>query len=56
QTGDRPRDPRHIYANPFMPEICPFLGLGLYLLAFRAGCQDRKLFPGHDQYQRFSAF
>ena len=23
QLGDRPRDPRHIYANPIIPEVCP---------------------------------
>jgi hypothetical protein len=28
QTGSRPRDPRHLYANPLMPEICPILALG----------------------------
>ncbi|CAM9207214.1 unnamed protein product [Phaeothamnion confervicola] len=40
-----------------MPEICPFLGLGLYLLSFRVGGQEnRRLFPGNDQYQRFSSF
>ncbi|CAM9693435.1 unnamed protein product, partial [Phaeothamnion confervicola] len=51
------KDPRHIYANPFMPEICPFLGLGLYLLSFRvSGQENQRLFPGKDQYQRFSSF
>jgi hypothetical protein len=29
QGGDRPRDPRHIYANPVMPEICPILSLAI---------------------------
>lgn len=28
QFGEKPRDPRHIYANPLMPEICPILSLG----------------------------
>ncbi|CAM9637464.1 unnamed protein product, partial [Phaeothamnion confervicola] len=56
QTGDRPRDPRHIFANPFMPEICPFLALGLFLLAYPVGAVARKLFSGNDQSQRFSAF
>ena len=32
QTGERPRDPRHVYANPMMPEISPILALGIYLL------------------------
>jgi hypothetical protein len=30
QSGERPRDPRHIYANPITPEICPILTLGIY--------------------------
>jgi len=30
QRGTRPRDPRHIYANPLMPEVCPILALGAY--------------------------
>ena len=28
QCGERPRDPRHVYANPLMPEVCPVLCLG----------------------------
>ncbi|KAG6952832.1 hypothetical protein JG688_00013103 [Phytophthora aleatoria] len=28
QRGARPRDPRHVYANPLSPEICPILALG----------------------------
>jgi hypothetical protein len=28
QGGDQPRDPRHVYANPKMPEICPITALG----------------------------
>ena len=31
QCGDRPRDARHVYANPLMPEICPILAPGIYL-------------------------
>ena len=27
QCGERPRDPRHIYANPVLPEVCPILAL-----------------------------
>ncbi|EEY60461.1 uncharacterized protein PITG_12888 [Phytophthora infestans T30-4] len=30
-----PRDPRHIYANPLQPNICPILALGLYWSRFR---------------------
>jgi hypothetical protein len=25
QLGERPKDPRHVYPNPEMPEICPIL-------------------------------
>jgi hypothetical protein len=28
QGGSKPRDPRHVYANPLAPEICPILALG----------------------------
>jgi hypothetical protein len=28
QNGERPRDARHIYANPLSPEVCPILALG----------------------------
>ena len=53
QTGERPRDPRHVYANPLMPEICPVLSLGIYLLCF--GFTDQmQLFPGTKQDDRFS--
>jgi integrase len=54
QYGERPREPRHIYANPLMPEICPILALGLYLLCvpLEGGC-NMKLFPGGNQYDRF---
>jgi hypothetical protein len=39
-----------------MPEICPFLALGLYFLAFRGLASGEKglLFQGKDQYQRAS--
>eukprot|EP00834_Sanchytrium_tribonematis_P003532 NODE_139_length_16235_cov_0.569038.p3 type:complete len:603 gc:universal NODE_139_length_16235_cov_0.569038:14135-15943(+) len=54
QTGNRKRDPRHIYANPVSPEICPVLALGVYLLVFSIVPNQNKLFPGNSQYQRFS--
>ena len=45
QQGDRPRDPRHIYANPLNPSICPILLLGIYWLV--TGFDDTgRLFPG----------
>ncbi|ETP53806.1 hypothetical protein F442_01318 [Phytophthora nicotianae P10297] len=42
--GSRPRDPRHVYANPTIPEICPVLALGIYFSVFGFD-GDGKLFP-----------
>jgi len=53
QTGERPRDPCHIYANPSMPEICPILALRIYWLCFQFDNDGLKLFPGNNQYERF---
>ncbi|ETI55516.1 hypothetical protein F443_01795, partial [Phytophthora nicotianae P1569] len=52
QDGTRPRDARHVYVNPFHPEICPILSLGIY--AAVCGLDDSKLFPGGNQYDQFS--
>lgn len=52
QDGNRPRDPRHIYANPVAPEICPILSLGVYF-AVLGFSEDGQLFPGGNQYCRF---
>jgi hypothetical protein len=53
QAADRPRDPRHVYSNPLMPEICPILSLGMYWLCFPFGPRSTQLFPGSNQYDRF---
>ena len=34
QGGDRPRDARHVYANPIMPEVCSILSLSVYFYVF----------------------
>ena len=52
QTGERPRDPRHVYANPLMPDICPILALGIYLLC--CPTKSGHLFPGKNQDDRYS--
>eukprot|EP00644_Phytophthora_capsici_P001362 jgi/Phyca11/105062/e_gw1.10.591.1 len=52
QGGDRPRDPRHIYANPLRPEICPILALGIFWACTDFDGTDL-LFPGNNQYERF---
>ncbi|KAG7365708.1 hypothetical protein IV203_028378 [Nitzschia inconspicua] len=53
QLGQRPRDPRHIYANPIIPEICPILSLGIYMLTIPILPGNTQLFPGGNQYDRF---
>lgn len=54
-TGGDRKFARHVYANPFQPEICPILGLGVYLLLLDVpGDGPAKLFPGGSQYMHFS--
>ena len=53
QMGDRPRDPRHIYANPIVPEICPILALGIYLMVNQIVPGQTHLFPGANQDVRY---
>lgn len=53
QAGDRPRDARHVYANPLNPEVCPILSLGIYFLCLPLDTNQNFLFPGHSQYDRF---
>lgn len=54
QMGTKEKDPRHIYANPINPAICPITALGVYLLCNPAIVHSTHLFPGGSQYQRFS--
>jgi hypothetical protein len=53
QAADRPRDPRHVYANPLMPEICPILSLGMYWMCYSFDVSSNQLFPGANQNDRF---
>lgn len=39
QTGETLRDGYHVFANPFMPEICPILALGLHLALYPIGAR-----------------
>ena len=55
QTGDRPRDARHVYANPFNPHACPFLSIISYLLV-TPPTSDSCLFPGANQYNRYNKY
>ena len=53
QSGSRPKDGRHIYANTFCPEICPVLTLGMFWASTAFDASSTKLFPGNNQYERF---
>ena len=54
QTQSKPGDPRHIYANPFQPEICPILSLGIFFLIVDiTKSADQPIFSGTNQYCRF---
>jgi hypothetical protein len=59
QSGTMSSYPRHVYANPLKPYICPILALGLYLSQynFRTGTntENEKLFPGANQAERITA-
>ena len=55
QEGTRPKDGRHIFANPLRPSICPILGLAIYWASTRNDPSGKGyLFPGSNQYNRFS--
>ncbi len=54
-SGEKPRDPRHIYANPLIPEVCTITALGIYLLCFDLRTAT-KLFTGNDQYDRYRKY
>jgi hypothetical protein len=57
QTGTESRYPRHIYANPVSPEVCPLLSLAMY---FSTNFNTTEvgdctmLFPGKGQETRFA--
>lgn len=53
QCGERSKDPRHIYANPSNPLLCPILALGMYWLKFGFDSAENSLFGGSNQYERF---
>lgn len=52
QSGIKGKEPRHLYANPQNPDICPILALALHLNVNGFG-EDGDLFCGNDQYDRF---
>ena len=55
QAGLTSRDPRHIYANPYDPVVCPIQALSSYLICYPGilSSQSGKLFPGKLQKKRF---
>jgi len=53
QRGEQPVDPRHIFANPLMPVICPILSLGVYFLVTGFTDGQVALFGGLDPYERY---
>ena len=53
QGGENAKYPRHLYANPTCPQICPVLNLPIYLLCFPIQDSQVKLFHGSSQYERF---
>ncbi len=47
QTGERVT-PKHIYANPFIPELCPIMALALHVFGNTSNDPDvSKLFHGN---------
>ncbi|DBA02200.1 TPA: hypothetical protein N0F65_004835 [Lagenidium giganteum] len=52
QEGTRPKDPRHVYGNPFAPPTCWTTALGVYL-ACNPLLKYGPLFPGSKQKSRF---
>ena len=53
QDGSKPRDARHVYANPVHPEICPILTLSIYLICNPRILEDRAIFPGGSQANHY---
>jgi hypothetical protein len=56
-TGDDRAYPRHIFANPTDPLVCPLLSLAMYFTACFGGmfvCKENFLFPGPKQENRFA--
>ncbi|ETI37477.1 hypothetical protein F443_16532, partial [Phytophthora nicotianae P1569] len=52
QEGGGPKDPRHLYANPYSPDTCWITALAIYL-ACRPTQPKGPLFPGSNQKVRF---
>ena len=57
-SRDVQKDYKHIYANKFMPEICPILAMALYFLSNpfigTRSSGSNKLFPGSNTHKTFA--
>jgi hypothetical protein len=54
QAGERMKDPIHLYANPYQPEVCPFLAIGIHFARLGSTCGAAgELFPNTHQDNRF---
>lgn len=53
QEGDKASNPKHTFANPVSPEICPILSLGIFFSLVVFNPTDSKLFQGTKQDDRF---
>jgi hypothetical protein len=56
-TGEESSYPRHIFANPTQPLVCPVLSFSMYFSSCFSGMKVNKddfLFPGPKQEQQFS--
>jgi hypothetical protein len=56
QEGVNAERPKHIYANPITPEICPVLSLGIFFSLVGVTPNQSKLFEGKNQSDRFRQF
>ena len=52
QTEELCKKPRIIYANPFIPQLCPILSLAMYIASVRP---QGSLFPASQQFDRYAS-
>ena len=57
-SRDVQKDCKHIYANKFMPEVCPILAMALYFLANpfigNSKSGNKQFFPGKNTHKTFN--
>jgi hypothetical protein len=56
QEGEKSEHPKHIFSNPMVPFICPILSLGIYFSLVDFRHNQRRLFGGTNQSERFRQF